>query len=43
MTANKFYQQPIVEALEVRSQGVLADSDVIVVRPDYGDAVEGEW
>ena len=43
MTSKEFYKEPSIQAFEVQTEGVVCDSDVIAVLPDYGDAVEGEW
>ena len=43
MTTKQSYKEPSVKVLDVLIEGVVCDSDVVVTRPDYGDAVNGEW
>lgn len=43
MMSEKNYKQPSAKPFEIQNEGVICDSDVIVTRPDYGEAEEGEW
>lgn len=43
MISKELYQEPSIKAFEVLTEGVVCDSDVVVVRVDYGEAQDGEW